>query len=313
MNLPQPATSRIAVWLRRGALAACLCLCLCITSLTHAAALLLLPEGQVTLIRGSSVFAIDAPLVIQPGDILTTDDRLGAQLEDGNGTLVALGPQTRLSIDVPPHGEDAAAQPSLSLLTGWIKLAQTGAGGAGPLLLDTPSLHIAVRQASSAIHATGRSSALFIESGSAVVALPDTRDAPHTIAADHYLERDFGKPLDLSARPAAAFVSQLPVTFRDPLAPLTPLAAHGQPKPVIPAQGRLVAYADVADWLACNLPVRHTFVPRFRALIHTEPFRTQVRLNLHALPEWRPILYPPPSQPSPPHRPSSPRPSAEDS
>ena len=306
MNLPQRATSPIAAWLRRGAMAACLC----VSPFTHAAALLL-PEGPVTLIRGTSVFAVDAPLVTQPGDILTTDDRFGAQLEDGDGTLVALGPQTRLSIDVPPHGEDAAAQPSLSLLTGWIKLARTGAGAPGPLLLDTPSLHIAVRQASSAIHATSMASALFVETGSAVVMLPDTRDAPQTIAADHYLERDFGKPPVPSVRPAAAFVSQLPVTFRDPLASLTPLTAHGQMKPITPVQGRPVAYADLADWLTCTLPVRRTFVPRFRALIHTEPFRSQIRLNLHALPEWRPILYPP--LPLPPHRQSGPRPSAEDS
>jgi hypothetical protein len=307
MNLTQRATSRIAAWLRRGTLAACLC----VTPLTHAAALLLLPEGPVTLIRGTSVFTVDAPLVTQPGDLLMTDTQLGAQLEDGNGTLVALGPQTRLSIDAPPHGEDASALPSLSLLTGWIKLARAGAGAPGPLLLDTPSLHIALRQGSSAIHADGSSSALFVETGSAVVSLPDTHDAPQTVAADRYLERGVGKPPVPSARPAASFVSQLPVAFRDPLAPLNPHTAHNAAKPVAPAQGRPVTYTDLADWLTCNLPVRHTFVPRFRTLIHSEPFHTQIRVNLHALPEWRPVLYPPP--PVPPHRPSGSHPSAEDS
>ena len=206
MNLPQCATSRIAAWVRRGAMAACVC----VTPLTQAAAPLLLPEGPVTLIRGTSVFVVDGPLVTQPGDLLATDARFGAQLEDGNGTLVALGPQTRLSIDAPPHGEDAAGPASLSLLTGWIKLARTGASGPGPLLLDTPSLHIALRQGSSVIHATSTSSALFVETGSAVVTLPDTRDAPQTVAADRYLEREPGKPPVHSARPAAAFVSQLP-------------------------------------------------------------------------------------------------------
>jgi hypothetical protein len=307
MNLPQRTTSRIAAWLRRGTMAACLC----VAPLTHAAGPLLVPEGPVTLIRGTSVFAVDAPLVTQPGDLLATDAQLGAQLEDGNGALVALGPQTRISIDTPPHGEDATGLASLSLLSGWIKLARTGAGGPGPLLLHTPSLQIALQQGSSAIHASGTSSALFVEDGSVVVSLPDTKDAPQTIVADRYLERDSGKPPVPSARPAVAFVSQLPMTFRDPLAPLTPLAAHSQTKPVTPAQGRPATYADLADWLACNLPVRRTFAPRFHALIHTEPFRTQIRLNLHALPEWRPILYPPP--PLPPHRPSGSRPSAEDS
>ncbi|WP_168788015.1 hypothetical protein [Paraburkholderia aromaticivorans] len=307
MNFSQRATSFIAPWVRRGMLAACLC----VTPFTHAAALLLLPEGSVTLIRGTSVFEVNALLVTQPGDILTTDAQLGAQLEDGTGTLVALGPQTQLAIDTPPHAEDASALPSLSLLTGWIKLARTGAGDTGPLLLDTPSLHIALRQGSSATHATGTSSALFVESGGAIVTMRDTRDAPQTIITDRYLERDFGKPPRLAVRPAAAFVDQLPVTFRDPLSPLTPRALHNQTKPVTPVQGRPVAYADLADWLACNLPVHRTFVPRFRALIHTEPFRTQIRLNMHTLPEWRPILCPPP--PLPPHRPSGPLPFAEDS
>ncbi|MFL9961249.1 hypothetical protein PQR02_09055 [Paraburkholderia sediminicola] len=307
MNLPQRATSRMVAWLRRGTMAACLC----VTPLTHASALLLLPEGSVTLIRGTSVFAVDAPLATQPGDLLTTDAQSGAQLEDANGTLVALGPLTRLSIDAPPHGEDAAGLPSLSLLAGWIKLARAGAGGPAPLLLDTSSIHIALRQGSSAVHATGTSSALFVETGSAVVTLPEGRDAPQTLAADAYLEREPGKPPVLSARPATAFVSQLPLPFRDPLAPLTPLASHNPAKPVTPVQGRPVAYADLADWLTCSLPVRHTFVARFRALIHTEPFRTQIRLNLRVLPEWRPVLYPPP--PLPPQRPRAPRPSAEES
>jgi len=304
MNTSPRAPSRIGAWLRRGATAACLCAAP--FAHAYAQALLLFPEGTVTLIRGTSVFEVDTPLVTQPGDILTTDTRLGAQLEDGNGMLAALGPQTRLTIDAPPRGADASGAASLSLLTGWIKLARSAAPG--QWLLDTPTLRVALQQGSSAIHATSTATALFVETGSAAVTLPETRDAPQTLGADRYLAREFGKPAVQSARPAAVFVSQLPLTFRDPLAPV---AAHAQTRPATPTQGRPVAYEDVADWLACGLAVRRTFVLRFRPLAHTEPFRTQIRLNLHALPEWRPVLYPPP--PLPPRRPSGPRLSAEES
>jgi hypothetical protein len=263
----------------------------------------LFPEGSVTLIRGTSVFAIDAPLITQPGDIIETDAQSAAQLEGVDGTLAALGPNTRLMVDISSSGSQASGSASLSLLAGWIKPVRSSKAPPGVWSVDTTSLHINLRQGSSAIHATDLMTEIFVESGSAEVTLPETQQAPLTLSTELYLERTLGKPHAQSNRPAAAFLDKLPTSFRDQV---ISLAAHTQLKPITPSQGRPAVYADLADWLACALPVRRSFVTRFQSLARKNPFRTQIRLSLDKLPEWRRIIYPPPPPRSAPRPGSAP-------
>ena len=260
MNLSQRRQSGIAAWLRGAAMAACLCAAA--SSSAQAGTLILVPEGPVTLIRGTTVFDAEAPFIAAPGDMLATDAHEGAQLEDSNGTLLALGPQTRLAIAPTPRAPGADGSVTLSLLTGWVKISRPPAAPQGTWTIDTPALHTGISHGSAVIHTSSAATALFVETGSVETSLPDTATAPLNVAADRYLERDVGKPPVPLARPRAAFVSELPVSFRDPLA----ASARRAQKVVTPTQGRLVAYAEIADWLACSLPVRKTMVARLRPL-----------------------------------------------
>ncbi|BCQ26384.1 FecR domain-containing protein [Caballeronia sp. NK8] len=262
--------------------------CLCALHGAHAGQAMLLPEGTVTLIRATTVFNVDAPIALQPGDLLATDAIGGAQIEDGDGTIVALGANTRVAIDAAPHGD------ALALLSGWIKIARPRTGTAGPLSIDTPALDASLLDGAAVLHASRDMTSLFIETGSMTLALPEHADAHQQLDGEHYAERETGKPLDVGKRPATSFIAAMPLPFRDPLASS---AAPAKAKLVAPVQGRAATYADIADWLSAPLAIRRGFVARFRPLAQGEPFRAQVRQNLRNLPEWRRVLCPPPAMP----------------
>jgi hypothetical protein len=304
MNFQHWSRCGLARWLRHGIGIACLCA----APLAYAGHAILLPEGPVTLVRGTSVFTIDAPLAVEPGDLFSTDAHASAQIEDANGTIVALGPQTRISIDAAPRGVNADTLDALSLLSGWIKVERGGADSSGQLKIDTAALRVGMPHGVAVIHASGDAASLFIETGGILLTLPDSADAPRSLNAEHYVQRENGKPLEAQARPAPAFVTGLPLAFRDPLASIT---ARMPTQPLAPTHGRVAAYSDIAEWLVSPLTVRRTFVTRFRSLARTETFRRQVRQNLRDLPEWRTVLCPPPS--APPRRPGIPKTSEVDS
>ena len=264
--------------LRTGLAVACLCVLRC----AHAGQPVLLPEGSVTLIRATTVFNVDAPIALEQGDLLATDAQGSAQIEDDNGTIVALGADTRIAIDAAPQGE------ALALLSGWIKIARTRA--TAPLPIDTATLDATLREGATVMHASPDAVALFIESGSMTLALPEHADARQQLDGERYAEREAGKPLDVRPRAAQPFIAAMPLPFRDPLASVP---APTKAKLAAPAQGRPATYADLADWLSAPLAIRRGFVARFRPLAQGEPFRSQVRQNLRNLPEWRRVLYPP--------------------
>ncbi|SAK74923.1 FecR protein [Caballeronia hypogeia] len=261
--------------------------CLCALQSARAGQFILVPEGTVTLIRATTVFDVDAPVALEQGDLLATAAQGSAQLE-ADGTTVALGADTRIAIDAASGGD------SLALLSGWIKIARTRADATQSLSIDTARLDAAMRDGAAVLHASRDSTSLFIETGAMTLALPDHADVRQPLDGDHYAAREAGKPLDVSTRPAPAFIAGMPLPFRDPL------VAHSTPakaRLIVASQGRPASFADLADWLTAPLAIRGGFVARFRPLAQGEPFRSQIRQNLRKLPEWRRVLCPPPAMP----------------
>ncbi|MEX3816305.1 hypothetical protein AB3X96_39900 [Paraburkholderia sp. BR13439] len=239
MNPPQRAQPCMAA---RLMLAAALPFCarVSIAAAATGSHLMLIPQTPVGLIRGTSMFVVDAPVALLPGDLLTTDTRHGTvQLE----------------------------------------------------AIDAPFLSASIKRASIVVHATIVETELFVKTGEGVVFEPEAHPASIALSDDFYIRRKPGAQPEQEPRPPGGFVSQLPVAFRDPLAPLP----GRTPAPDAPlSQAQDVTYADIADWLNSPLPMRRTFVHRFRTLAQQDPFRCSIRRNLADLPEWRPVLYPPP-------------------
>lgn len=285
-----PRVRTLAVRIRRMGLITCLC------SLVPAASearVVLVPEAPVTLVRNVSIFEVDAPIDVLPGDILTTSSQKGgAQLKDDGGTLVELGVATHVALGDGRAVSRGDALTALSLLSGWAKVARVSAVSSRDLMrIDTPALQLSLQPGSMVIDATPAATSVYVETGAVEASLPDlpeSRTAPHELTADQFAQRELGRPLQQAGRPSSEFVGRLPVIFRDPLRPLQ----HGQIQNMAPAQGHQATYNEISEWLTSSLPLRTTFVPRFRSLLHVKSFRTLVEQHVSDLPEWRRVLYP---------------------
>ncbi|VXB13601.1 conserved exported hypothetical protein [Burkholderia sp. 8Y] len=265
--------------------------CLCAPETAHAANAMLLPEGAVTLIRATTVYRVNAPVALEPGDLLATGPQAGAQIEYGDGAIAALAADTRLAIDA------TTATDSLALLGGWIKVTRTHALQSSALSIETTAWHAVLSDGAAVVHADTDAVSLFVENGSITLSLSGRGQHPQLLSAERYVQRakdDAGKPLATQPGPTPGFIAAMPMPFRDPLGAIVRRAA-AKDKPLV--DDHTASYADIGDWLTTSFPLRRTFVARFRPLAQTQPFRSQMQQHLRDLPEWRRVLCPPPAPP----------------
>jgi hypothetical protein len=289
MHLP-PRARTLAVQLLRTGFIACFGF---LASGTSEARVVLVPEAPVTLVRDISVFEVDTPIDVFPGDILTTHPQKGgAQLKDDAGTLAELGVATHVAIGDGQPRTGSGTLSALSLLSGWVKVARVGTAALhAPVRIDTPALQLSLQPGSTVIRATPVATSVYVEAGAVQASMPDMADkrpSPQELTTDQFALRELGQPLKRAGRPSPEFVGHLPVIFRDPLRPLQHAPIHD----LAPTQGHQTSYAEISEWLTSTLSLRSTFVPRFRSLLHSKPFRTQVEQHVSDLPEWRRVLYP---------------------
>ncbi|MEW9585369.1 hypothetical protein [Paraburkholderia sp. DGU8] len=266
--------------------------------LAHADAVISFAEGAVTVIRGASLYRTGVGAKLRDDDIIETDAGKSAQIEDSVGTLIALGPQTQVLLKTPAAPPSTAAGPvRITMLSGWLKVAcPVSAAVQPPLSIELRGLDITPSSNgpwSVVTMATAERVGLFAESGDdAIVLARAPAQAPkQSLHAGQYLERHADEPLRAQARPSEEFLGAMPPGFRDAL---VGVAAHLANTHELAAALRPVDYADVSDWLTSSVSERVTFVKRFVPRLKAAAFRAQVDAHLDVLPEWRPILHPPP-------------------
>ncbi|WP_246793494.1 hypothetical protein [Burkholderia perseverans] len=223
-------------------------------------------------------------------DIVETAPAGSAQLQDADGNVLALGPDTRVLL---------ARGAQVALLRGWLKLLSACDGGAGCALpaVETERTRFAPVARGALVIAAAPpgydADAAFCESGAARVDALG-RPAHAKLDAPRFAQRaTTNETIAVLPGPDPAFVAAMPTAFRDALRALpVPPAQHDAPA------SHLVAYGDVADWLTSSLAVRTAaptrFAERFRPRLSDPAFRRDVRQHLGALPDWRALLFPPP-------------------
>ncbi|MEX3812674.1 hypothetical protein AB3X96_20830 [Paraburkholderia sp. BR13439] len=275
--------------------------------LAHAEVVVSFAESPVSVIRGASLYRTGEGARLRDDDIIETDAGKSAQLEDSAGTLIALGPQTQVLLKAPSAPQNAAAGPlRITMLSGWLKVGRNASAAAqAPLSIELHGLDIKPSGNgpwSVVTMTAGERAAIFAESGDdAIAVVRAPAQAPkQTLHAGQYLERHADEPLRAQPRPSAEFIGTMPPGFRDAL---VGVAGRLPSRHELAAPVRAVDYADVSDWLTSSVSERGTFVKRFVPRLKTAAFRAQVDTHLDVLPEWRPILHPPPP-PLPPPRPA---------
>jgi hypothetical protein len=181
------------------------------------------------------------------------------------------------------------ADAHVALLNGWLKIAAASCATAPctPPRVDTERGPFDIGENAAATITAPQNAdaiALFSETGTQTFAAKP----PLTIPDGHFATIDSPTHLQLSPRPSDAFVTNMPIAFRDALQPLRiPKSSH----PASPS--RAVTYDDIAPWLASKLPERKIFPARFRPRLTDAAFRRDIETHLKELPDWRPLLYPP--------------------
>ncbi len=229
-------------------------------------------------------------------DILETPASGGIQIQDDAGNVVALGRDTRVMLLRDAH---------IALLQGWMKVRNAcDAKDCAALVVETehtrfsPAGNTALVIAVKAAGYQG-TDAVFCESGMAsvsAIANSYSKTVPVRVDTHGFATHSTAQaPVTLAAQPDSAFIASMPVAFRDALRPLPALTAVPND---LPKGTRPVAYDDVSDWLESSLAARTApstrFTARFRARLSDAAFEQAIKQNIRVLPDWRPLVYPPP-------------------
>ncbi len=241
-------------------------------------------EGSMHIVRGTMAMRGAEGLRLRRGDIVENSNPGFVQVELPGGTVVALGPSTRVLFLA-----HAARAPEIAMLSGWLK-AEIPAK-AGTYEFVTPLLGATAHDGSVVLHATGDAASIFVESGSAAVgSVSPDGFLVHAAAASpgQFFSRRRGGGVTNSARPDSAFLDAVPRPFRDTLPPR--IARF--PKAVEPKPDHEVSYSEIEPWLNADRAWRRGFVERFQPRLKDAEFRRSVDAHLAEHPEWDPILHP---------------------
>jgi hypothetical protein len=242
-----------------------------------------LVESELHVIRGATVFVGMQGARINRGDMFETGARGVTQLEFGTGTVIALGPSSRLLLF-----NYSGSQAEFVLLSGWLKGEIDPKSGS--YQFDTPLLAGMTKQGNLVVHSGQDSSDIFVESGAASlgqVTAAGSASQLRPAKAGDFFTRQAGKNLTPAARPSAAFVDAMPMPFRDTLPP-HPLKGKA---PEL-SHGHEIDYAQLRPWLMMPSRWRKELVPRFESRLRDPAFREQLAAHLQEYPEWDPVLHP---------------------
>jgi hypothetical protein len=271
----------------------------------HAAWTLVQADVPVTAIHETGRYQAEAGQIFALDDIVETPANGGVQIQDGAGNSVALGHYTRVLLTRDAH---------IALLSGWVKVLRAcdanTANCTVPVIQTTrttitPANNTALVIAAAAANDEGAdpqdadADAVFCESGAAsLLGVNGLRGKASPVQLDmhrfatHLATSD---TISVTARPDPAFVTAMPVMFRDALLAL-PMPANLRKDP--PGNIRPVAYSDVSDWLRSGLTARRApstrFTARFRVRLSDPEFHRAIVQHIRDLPDWLPLVFPPP-------------------
>lgn len=216
-------------------------------------------EGEAFVLRGAARAPIVEGVRLHAHDIVRTGPAGFVRIETEGGDALDIGPATL--VRVGPQESDATR--GTYLLSGWVKYTAGQAVAPADVLIVTSRLAISVLQGSVVVRSDGDSAATFLERGSArVEGRRGAMGPPQTLSEGGFAEARESGALRLFARPAAAFMHEVPAAFRDPL-PLryARFAAREAPS-LAPVAMRL---EDVEPWLRADASVRDPLLRSWRS------------------------------------------------
>ena len=252
-----------------------------------APALVTLVQGDATLVRQTTRYALTEGVALADGDIVKTAADAFMQIELDDGTIVGIAEKGRLLLKPQLSAPKTSSAPAqFYLLEGWIKLTTVPKAPAEFGFL-TPAFELVSPGATVVTRVRAKGYELFVESGSARLI---ARGAASGLKGNDFVSQATGadKPA-IGANLGGEFLQLLPRQFRDRL-PQRAALYTGRivaPKPIGP-----IAYADVSAWLHAEPGIRLALSKQWKPRAADRAFRADVASNLSAHTEWERVLYP---------------------
>ena len=234
-----------------------------------------LVEGSPRLIRGATVLRASEGVSFQNGDILETSAPGFVQAEFTGGSIVAIGPSTRVFIR---KGAD------LTLMSGWLK--GENPSNAGGYHFSSSLLAATSKAGTVILHIAPADGEMYVESGTATVS--EAGGHPTAAKGGQFFTRR-GTKFAVTSRPDGPFLEGMPQPFRDTLP--SRQAHFAGKKPVEPKHDHDVTYAEVEPWLKMGA-WRRSFEERFQPRLKDAEFRKAVEAHISEYPEWDRVLHP---------------------
>jgi hypothetical protein len=194
-------------------------------------------EGEALILRGGSYLAAAPGVDVEPHDIVMTGAGAAAQLDMHDGSLLRLGPQTRLALaEYRLDADRGVLSASLDLLAGWLRFAVAKLKPAARYELNAPVLTVGVRGTGGVLAAQDEEGGLQLEEGEVEVraAGAEAGVAAQRVAAGEYVQRRRGRAFERRAQPPAEFTRRQPPAVRARLVQrAATLPARGVPPRVV--------------------------------------------------------------------------------
>lgn len=178
-------------------------------------------SGEARMLRGENYLEAEVGVEIEAQDIIETEADSSAQVDMEDGSVLKLGPESRLALsEYRLDSNKGVLAAGVDLLSGWLRFAVAKLKKDSSYAIRTPVLTVGVRGTEGTIEAQNEQSGLHLESGEVEV-VADAEGgklAPVRVSGGEYIRRLRGQSFDKFPQPPPAFVNRLPPVVQQKLA-----------------------------------------------------------------------------------------------
>ncbi len=229
-------------------------------------------SGTVKILRGDNYYQAAQGVNVLSQDIVETPSGGSAQLEMNDGSILRLGPDSRLALS-EYHLDDQGNVVSavLDVISGWLRFQVAKLHQAAAFNIDTPVMTIGIRGTEGMIDAEEDKGGLYLEEGAVRVKTQDQASVgPQVtrISTGQYIERSRGQMFSSSNAMPAAFRNRMPPAFR---ARLVRRIQFLQERGVPPRRIRRLTRRDADRFLSRHPHMRAQMQQQFRKRLRDHP------------------------------------------
>jgi hypothetical protein len=182
-----------------------------------------LARGPVQLLRGENYLAAAPGVEVRADDIIETGKSASAQVDMEDGSVLKLGPETRISLsDYKLDSNKGVISATLDVLSGWLRFTVAKLKPQGRYSFNTPVLTIGVRGTEGTIEAENEQGGLHLQEG-AVDVSPIGPDVPGLqpirVTSGEFIQRLRGQQLAKLPKPPSTFEKRVPPVMQEKIVP----------------------------------------------------------------------------------------------